>query len=217
MEFTGLNSIVKMDSPKRFLGLFIQICFSIVLASQCLGRDIASMGVHSNLISSMEEPDSTTNRVQLNHELGLALGTTSGYGIGYRVWAGKLGGQIVGAPFKTTDVEQYNVGLTLLYSLVKTDIYRFFLYQSNQYRSSKTYYAATSYYDGTTQINYIYAQPTLKSRYWAHGIGMGFEIYRPVEKANPFGITFMTGLGSYKNFTQANLTAEISVMYKFRK
>jgi hypothetical protein len=217
MEFNGLNSIVKMESPNRLFGLFFQICLCIVLASQCLGRDIVFKGSHSNLNPSMEAPDSSINGMPVNHELGLALGTTIGYGLAYRIWAGKIGGQIVGAPFKTTDVEQYNVGLTLLYSLVKKDIYRFFLYQSNQYRSSNQYYAATSYYDWTTQINYIYAQPTLKTRYWAHGIGMGFEIYRPVEKANPFGITFMTGLGSYKNFTQANLTAEISVLYKFRK
>lgn len=181
------------------------------MTAQCLGKN------QSTKYSLMEEPDSMITPTKVNHELGLALGATSGYGISYRLWIGKIGGQIVGAPFKTTDVEQYNIGMTLLYSLKKTDIYRFFLYQSNQYRSSNTYYAVTSYYDWTTQINYIYAPPTQKSQYWAHGIGMGFEIFRPVEKANPFGISFMTGLGSYKNFTQANLTAELSVMYKLRR
>lgn len=217
MDFNCINLIMKTGSLKVLVGVFIKSCISVFLAGQCLGMDNSAAKVQELFHPPVEESDSTFNKVQLNHELGLALGTTTGYGIGYRVWAGKIGGQIVGAPFKTTDVEQYNVGLTLLYSLVKTDIYRFFLYQSNQYRSSNTYYAATSYYDGTTQINYIYAPPTQKSRNWAHGIGMGFDIFRPVEKANPFGITFMTGLGSYKNFTAANLTAEFSVMYKFRK
>lgn len=157
------------------------------------------------------DPDSVIPSSRFRHELGLSLGTTSGYGLGYRLWSGRIGGQIVGAPFKNTVISAYNVGMTFLYYLVRTNIFQFLLYQSNQYINSNEYFSNNLY-----PVSRYYGS-SFRNRYWSHGIGMGFEIYRPVEKANPLGITFMTGLGSYRDFTAANLTAEISVMYKFRK
>lgn len=163
------------------------------------------------------EGDSMKVHQPFRHELGLAAGMTTGYGMGYRLWKGKLGAQLVTAPFKSTVVERYVGGLTLLFTLGQSDVYRFFMYQSNQYSSSNRYFPPTSYFDEVTGQEIVYAPPTQKIQGWAHGLGLGYEVFYRPGRQIPFGLSFMTGWGVFDNFQSSNITIEAALLYKFRK
>lgn len=160
--------------------------------------------------------DSLKTPQPFRHELGLAAGMTTAYGLGYRVWKGNWGAQVVTAPYKTIQVERYVAGATILYSLGYSDVYRFFIYQSNRYSSTTRYYPVMVYYDSNTGQDIIFTQPSQKSKGWAHGLGLGYEVFFRSSRQIPFGFSFMTGWGAFDQFRQSNLTVEAALLYKFR-
>lgn len=163
------------------------------------------------------QTDGTKVSKSFRHELGLAAGMTTGYGLGYRVWKGPWGGQLVTAPYKTTVVERYIGGITLLYTLGQSDVYRFFVYQSNQYSSTSRYFQPIVYFDPVTGQDVVYTQPTQKRQGWAHGLGLGYEVFFRPERQIPFGLSFLTGWGAFDNFERSTITVEAALLYKFRK
>lgn len=165
----------------------------------------------------LAQGDSTEVSRSFRHELGLPAGMTTGYGLGYRIWKGMWGAQLVTAPYKTTAVEQYIGGITLLYTLGHSDVYRFFLYQSNQYSSTSRYYPPIVYFDPVIGQNVVYTQPTHKTQGWAHGLGLGYEVFYRPGRQFPFGLSFMTGWGAFDNFQRSTITVEAALLYKFRK
>lgn len=162
--------------------------------------------------------DTTVVRRQ-RHEIGFAAGYTTGYGLAYRTWRGRLGAQVVFAPFKVETIERYSAGLSFFWSLVRTDISNFFIYQGNHFYSNNRYYNESyPLYDTfTNTVTGYYRDPNVHEKYWNHGAGIGYEIFRRPGKSNPFGASFMFGMATYNNFEGANLTGEVSFMYKFGK
>lgn len=65
------------------------------------------------------------------------------------------------------------------------------------------------------QVEYI--RYTKKDRNWNNGLGIGYELFRGPGSFNPFGLNLMIGYAAYKNFTEANFTGEIALVYKFGK
>jgi hypothetical protein len=159
------------------------------------------------------------NQKKVNrHELGFSAGTSSGYGYAYRLWHGKLGGQIVFMQYHRSYIERYVLGLTFMHTLIRNEISNLFIYLSNGYIARNRYYKAGLNYSSRLESSYFLNEAqTNRKRILSHGIGIGYEVYSMPGKLNPFGLSFMSGLATYHNFTRANLTAEISVMFKFRR
>jgi len=177
-----------------------------ILMLACIGR------LESKPVSTFlpEASDSISPKI-FRHEFGLGAGTSTGAGLAYRIWKGKLGLQLLTLAYHTVRVEHYTFGFTFMHTIIRNDISNFFVYQSNRYRSVTSYREMVAYRQGGYQYT------SAKTIDWANGIGLGYEIFRSSGKSNPIGISFMTGLATYRNFSAANLTAEISVMYKFNK
>jgi len=71
------------------------------------------------------------------HEIGIAFGFTTGYGLSYRYWPKKFGIQTTFLGYKTY-FYQFNIGLTGLYKFREEKYISFFGYVSNclsQYKS----------------------------------------------------------------------------------
>lgn len=62
------------------------------------------------------------------HEFGMHAGATTGVGLSYRFWPGKLGVQITLMPIKTDDITWISTGLSGLLTMYDSKYFRFFGY-----------------------------------------------------------------------------------------
>ena len=128
------------------------------------------------------------------HSLGIAAGSTIGYGLAYRYMPKRFGVQI------TTHIIPNgwynNNSVTFLYQLRKRKYSKFFLYQSNLY----------SNYWG-----YGFMMMSAPSFHWNNGLGFGVELFL----GKHLGLNLMGGIGCYDSFKEITLTAESGLFYKF--
>lgn len=150
--------------------------------------------------------DSTQQKHTHVFGLGAGAGFATGYGLSFRYLPNKWGAQVNFAPYKNAETERYSIGVTVLYTLISSQITSLYVYQANHY-----------YYN--SQTNYLY-NPTFPNQqekvrtteaYVNNGVGFGMEIVM----AKRIGLNLMTGYAFYRNFEQLNVTGEAALYYKF--
>lgn len=143
----------------------------------------------------------------LNHEVGLAAGFSTGYGLSYRYWPQQLGVQLTLGPFISNDQTDVSLGITGLYSLRSAKNYRFFLYYGNHFlfEETPTYY---SFIGGSDDYKEIKRDFT-----WITGAGPGIEIIA----WGRVGFNAMFGLAYYNHGSadwKVTMTVESGVYFK---
>ncbi|MBA3900013.1 MAG: hypothetical protein H0X62_07355 [Bacteroidetes bacterium] len=145
------------------------------------------------------------------HGLGIGAGFTTGYGLSYRFFPGKLGFQLNLAPYKTAETARYSAGLTFIYPIIPGNITTLYIYQGNHflYSSERIYFE-----DNTRTIESW--EPTeftgqRVDQFFNHGIGFGMEIVF----AKRMGLNLMAGYAAYDNFKMLNVTGETALYFKF--
>lgn len=153
------------------------------------------------LLSAQEKGDSLETPAP-RHELGVAAGFTTAYGLSYRFWPCELGFQAAFAPFKNNTTVRYHAGLTLMYRLLEGENTHLFLYQGNHFRYVR-------------QRPGIYVTPIQERdatrRYFNNGLGIGFE-FVIVDRVE---LSLMGGYGAFENFQRFNVTGEAGLFYRF--
>ena len=148
---------------KRMI-LFVFLAISIVLSSAA---------------QDQEEPS-------LKHEIGVAAGWSTGYGISYRYWPKDLGFQVTTTPHFEEGRAQASIGLTGLLKLSEIEWMRFFLYLGNHYM-----YETWEYTNHDSNGNPTDTYSEVQHRYVA-GLGTGFEFLI----GKKIGLNIMFGLRS---------------------
>lgn len=158
---------------KNFIISIIALSFSSMLLAQ-----------ESTVSNTKSEPE----RNSAPHEIGLAAGFVTGYGLSYRYWPKKIGVQLTAFPLISNDESYISAGLTGLVELDSRDWYRFFAFVGGNMniQSYNDYY-----YDG-----YPYSTETMvrveETRYTV-GFGPGIE-FTP---GGRIGLNIMTGFQYY--------------------
>ena len=126
----------------------------------------------------------------------MGAGFTTGYGLSYRFWPGKLGLQGTFAPYSNQDMSDYSIGVTLLFKLVETEKVNLLLYQGNHYIYRK------HKYDNSDDVN---------TRHFNNGLGIGIEFI--ILKRVSFNL--MGGYAGYRNFERIAPTGETGLYFRF--
>jgi len=172
-------------------------------------RKIALILILSVILSTTVRSQEMARQV-FKHEIGLAAGVSTGYGISYRYWPGKFGFQITTTPHIDQEYSTASFGVTGLMTLSEIDWMRVFLYVGNHFLYTKDH--LYQYYD---QNGNPLADPSLEvtreGRYIL-GIGPGFEFLL----GKKFGFNLMFGFRSdwavddYK----ISITGETGIFYR---
>lgn len=152
------------------------------------------------------------------HHVGLTAGWTTGVGLSYRYWPGKLGVQAAILPIYNSNTNgDYNFlsfGMTGLYKLAERQRSNLFLYGSGHYLNSRLTYALDrdnpDLGDTTAQVGRLNA-------------GSGVGIDARMLGNDDLRFNFMLGLAGYNlaaNVAEArgfsiNMTAEASIFFRF--
>lgn len=151
----------------------------------------------TNLSESEKELQDSKKPFYFPHNLGVATGFTTGWGLSYRYFPGKFGYQANILGYKDVDKGDLSVGGTLLYSLYTTYFSNFYLYQANSY-----YYKYPNSYNDYG----------LKANTFNHGLGFGLELIANEHYAS----NIMLGYGAFQNFAKISPTIELALYYKFK-
>lgn len=162
--------------------VFRIILFTLILIVLSLGRSEAQN----------EDSAPIENKVKIGHGLGFAAGTTSGYGLSYRIFFNRLGIFLTYAPYQNEEESTYVLGYGFLLNLVEGEKAIFFLYQSNVLIKQ-----------GGTADN--------AGTYSNHGLGLGIELI--IAKA--VGFNLMGGFGIYEQSAIIPVTIDVGLYYKF--
>lgn len=170
--------------------LLFSLLFSTVLSSTVFAQDTLLIA-HDN--------------TPIKHAIGFALGSSTGYGLSYRYQPNKWGIQINFAPYKAKNESNYNMGITLQYTLSTFRSTRLFLYQANSWNYH--------YIKDAGFTNYWNSQaPSTTTTYeLSNAVGAGIDI----SLADRISLNLMTGYGAYQNFQEFNLSGEMALFYKF--
>jgi len=192
--------------PNRFAALS-QIIYSNLILFLCFGFTGSSF-----LLAQSMDDIPTKVPLKFHHEMGVSAGFTAGLGPAYRFNLNRMGMQLTFAPFYQSTRESYFTAFSFLYSIRRWDSGNLFLYQGNYFMSTNRYESYRYGYKNGLAVNF-----TMKDRNWNHGLGIGYELFQKPGKYNPFGLSLMAGYAVYKNFTEANFTGEVALMYKLGK
>lgn len=149
---------------------------------------------------------------RIRHEVGFSAGTTTGLGPTYRLWLNRYGIQINAHTALKENREFYKFGYCFFFSLLRTPVNNFFLYQGNNIRFISEYQMRSNWpisWDPMPYTNYTQKGDA--------SLGLGYELFQGPGKLNPIGLSIMTGLGAYDNLKTISYSAEIAVLYKFNK
>jgi len=145
------------------------------------------------------------------HEIGMAAGWSTGYGISYRYWPGKFGIQLTTTPYFEKEYSTASFGVTGLMSLSEIPWMRVYLYLGNHYM----YYRQLDYYIWDNNGNLIELQNPNNSSYGRYivGIGPGFEFLL----GKKFGLNLMFGFRSdWSTYEyKISITGETGLYYRF--
>lgn len=157
------------------------------------------------------EPKSTE---RFNHSLGFGAGVSTGYGLSYRYFGGKLGAQVNFAPYKDETKVIMSTGLTFLFRLVELEKISFFAYQANHFYFEEESYTYTDYeydyYNGnnTTAKEVTYSN---ERKFFNNGAGIGLE-FTPNKRLS---FNIMGGYGCQEDFKKISFTGETAIYFKF--
>ena len=141
-------------------------------------------------------------KIKSNHAVGVAGGPTIGCGLAYQYTYSKYSAQITFLPYKNTNKEMYCIGLSFYYTLNQGRKTRLFLYQGNHYYYSKSEWESWNNEKESFIENDI-------DNYFNNSLGIGFDL----TILDNVSLNIMAGYAGYENFTQLNLTGEISLLY----
>lgn len=168
---------------------------------------ISLLLIFSGIVCYAQENQETSVETssKITHDLGIAGGATSAYGLSYRIHIERLGAFITYAPFKTDNISQHNLGFGFLFSLIEGQKANLFLYQSNYYfketETDKRHDYQTGKIEEVKEVN----------SHMNHGLGLGMEFII----ARAVGFNIMAGYGAYNNFEEIGITLEGGLYYKF--
>lgn len=152
---------------------------------------------------------------RFNHSLGFGAGVSTGYGLSYRYFGGKLGVQVNFSPYKDETKVIMSSGVTFLFRLVELEKLSFYAYQANHFYYEKESYTYTEYdyeySNGTTittanKVTYLNEQ-----KYFNNGAGIGLE-FTPSKRIS---LNVMGGYGGQKDFRKISFTGETAIYFKF--
>ncbi len=154
-------------------------------------------------LSGQEVPD---DNEPLIFGIGAAAGFSTGYGLSFRYWPGKVGFQFTTAPYISKEETMVSLGGTMLFTLKEEHIIRLYLYWGNHFLVDRYSYEYSQY-------------PPDESRefHWITGVGPGFEF----TIAQRMSFNLMFGIASYsisrngENIWMLNMTAESGLYYRF--
>jgi len=139
-----------------------------------------------------------------DHYLGAAAGFSTGYGLSYRYWPGKFGGQFTFAPYCDPFEIQLSTGLSLLYKVKSYGKVNLFLYQGNH-----IYYYGRHWelWKGKLTVEEGYGRQF-------HGLGFGLEFVI----LKRLSLNLMTGYSMSKWFGDnewlLNMTGETGIYFR---
>ena len=160
--------------------------------------------------SQENRQDPSAGETNLKHGIGMAAGWSTGYGISYRYWPGKVGFQLTATPYFEKDFAQPSLGVAGLLKLTEIEWLRFFLYLGNHY----LYRSYENYSQWDEFGNPV--GPVVKDRQHRYiaGIGPGFEFLL----GKKFGLNLMFGFRSDWHSSGdyiISFTGESGVYYRF--
>jgi len=152
-------------------------------------------------LSAQDNSDSTNNNgiKKFRSEIGVAAGSTTGFGLSYRQFYKDFGVQLTFCPIELNkEALIFSSGVAFIYHIQQSKKLNFFVYQGNMMNIVREYYSngAYSVSDG-----------------FSNGIGLGLEIIK-LEKV---GINLMCGYAYYHLSEHFSMTGEIGFFYKLGK
>ena len=161
--------------------------------------------------SDAQEKSREDSVTEYTYGIGVGAGFSTGYGLSFRYFRGKFGGQVNFAPYQTNQLARYSTGITFLYRLIKAKSTNLYLYQGNHYYYNKEYlYYADEAMTMEAGDETPYKKRILDS-YFNNGIGVGLEFI--IAKRIAFDL--MAGYAFYDTFKQVNFTGETGLYYRF--
>jgi hypothetical protein len=149
------------------------------------------------------------------HFIGLHAGSTTGYGLSYRYWPTKFGGEITTSPKINADnTYSISTGLSLLYKLKENEKYSIYSYLGNSLLLTK--FENWDYNQGVWDPNNQNGQYTVTTKKYAQynaSIGLGYK----VNFWQNLDFNLQAGYGVYDltNAIYTNVTGEIGLYYHF--
>jgi len=190
---------IKQNSILFFV-LFCAVQFTVGQTNDHLKSDSILSTSKTLMKSEREQAEELESKepFRLKHNLGVATGFTTGWGLAYRYFPGKLGYQVNMIGYKDVDKGDLSIGGTLLYSLYTNYYSNLYLYQANSY-----YYKYPAYAYGGLLTPNTFNQ----------GFGFGIELIA----AKYLSFNLMLGYGALRNWTVISPTVEVALFYKFNK
>ena len=136
-----------------------------------------------------QEETTGSDILKSKHELGIAAGFSTGFGISYRYFPCDFGAQLTFAPIVDGNSTLISSGLTFMYRIIETEKSKFFLYQGN---------------------HLLYEKRRTVDKNLINSLGIGIELVIN----NRVGINLMGGFAGYESFTQLSMTGEVGLFYK---
>ncbi|HAN78159.1 MAG TPA: hypothetical protein DCQ31_10490 [Bacteroidales bacterium] len=137
-------------------------------------------------------------QVKSKHAVGIAAGTSTGYGLSYRYIPDRFGFQVAFAPMVSDDRTLTSFGFTFIHKIIEKPKSSLYLYQGNHWMYSNEKWARIS-----------------KSYAYINGLGVGIEFI--INKSISYNV--MGGFASYRNSYSdsktLSLSGETGLFYKF--
>lgn len=143
--------------------------------------------------------------IDRKHGIGIGVGSTTGYGLSYTYFPGKVGFLTNTFFYLDEDVRKADLGGMVMYSLYRGQNHVFFTYLSGYYHYRYDKYFT---YDYPTYVPVYYIN---EEKEFHMGPGVGVEIYK-----KNFGVNMHIGFAAYNNFsTFSMLAGGIAIHYRF--
>ncbi len=142
-----------------------------------------------------------SSATKFSHQLGIAAGFTTAYGLSYKLGVKNFYFQTTFTPYKTEYSTRLASGTSVLYVFDKFSRTNLLFYCSNA-----LYLKVYKDFDIQTKRYFRYSYLTINT-----GLGFGFE--RKLSKN--FRFTTMFGYAGYDSFKRINLTGEVGLFFKF--
>jgi hypothetical protein len=172
---------------------------------------ILSLIVLASVFNSVAQDEKETF-ISPKHFIGLHAGSTTGYGISYRYWPTKFGGEITSSPrFERDGLYTVSTGLSFLYKLKENKRYTIYSYVGNSLLATKQN-EYTSIFNQVTGTYFTISTIEKREEYNA-SIGFGYK----VNFWQNLDFNLQAGYGFYDltNDLYTNFTGEISMYYHF--
>jgi len=91
---------------------------------------ISATFVYTGILFAQKEENKSN---KLNNEFGIHAGSTTGLGISYRRWVGRVGAQVTALPIKSDNSTFVSAAATALFSIKENDYVRSYLYLGNHF------------------------------------------------------------------------------------